>query len=78
MIQLLRQAGFTNITALDKTPEFAQILQDELATLQKSEKSFINEFSQYEFDEAVSNWRSKQRFASDGDLVWGYFFAEKL
>jgi len=75
--KLLKQAGFSKVLALDSTMDFSHILQDELNTLQKSEKSFINEFSQYEFDQTVANWRSKLRFAEDGDLAWGYFLAQK-
>lgn len=56
---------------------FAGVLREELATLEKSEKSFVNEFSQYEYDQAVLNWRSKIKFCEEGDLVWGFFIAEK-
>jgi phosphoethanolamine N-methyltransferase len=75
--ELLRAVGFTKITAKNNNEMFARVLREELATLEKSEKSFVNEFSQYEYDQAVLNWRSKIKFCEEGDLVWGFFSAEK-
>lgn len=76
-LQALKNAGFVKVSAIHKNDAFKRILHKELATLEKSEKSFANEFSQYEYDQAVSNWRSKIRFCEDGDLEWGLFLAEK-
>nr|XP_060614153.1 uncharacterized protein LOC132764257 [Anolis sagrei ordinatus] len=75
--QVLQEAGFVQVKALDHTERMLLALNQELEELEKSREPFIQEFSGIEFESMASGWRAKLGRCADGDQRWGLFWALK-
>ncbi|KAF5189679.1 Phosphoethanolamine n-methyltransferase [Thalictrum thalictroides] len=75
---MLKDAGFDDVIAEDRTDQFVKVLQKELDSLEKEKDDFISDFSEEDYDEIVSGWKSKLvRSSSAGEQRWGLFIATK-
>ncbi|XP_013930658.1 PREDICTED: phosphoethanolamine N-methyltransferase 1-like [Thamnophis sirtalis] len=75
--QLLEEAGFVQVRALDSTNQMLSSLTQELRDLETSKEKFVQEFSEEEFESMASSWRAKLQRCAAGDQRWGVFFARK-
>ncbi|MCO5574216.1 hypothetical protein L7F22_027998 [Adiantum nelumboides] len=75
--QMLRQSGFDDVVAEDRTAQFIDVLTRELAQFEKMKDLFLKEFSEEDFDAIVSGWKSKLKRCEDGEQKWGLFMATK-
>ncbi|OIT04993.1 PREDICTED: phosphoethanolamine N-methyltransferase 1-like isoform X1 [Nicotiana attenuata] len=75
--QMLRDAGFNEVVAEDRTEQFIGVLQKELDTVEKERESFIHEFSEQDYNEIVGGWKAKLIRSSSGEQRWGLFIANK-
>ncbi|CAN4088744.1 unnamed protein product [Withania somnifera] len=75
--QMLRDAGFHDVVAEDRTKQFIEVLQKELDTVEKGRESFIHEFSEQDYNEIVGGWKAKLIRSSSGEQRWGLFIAKK-
>ncbi|ERN05471.1 hypothetical protein AMTRI_Chr12g268500 [Amborella trichopoda] len=75
--QMLRDAGFHDVTAEDRTDQFLKVLQKELDAVEKDKDSFIGDFSEEDYFDIVNGWKAKLKRSSGGEQRWGLFFAQK-
>ncbi|CAN1265655.1 Phosphoethanolamine N-methyltransferase [Linum perenne] len=75
--QMLRDAGFQEVIAEDRTNQFNQVLQRELEAIEKEKHTFINDFSEEDYNDIVGGWKSKLVRSSAGEQKWGLFIAKK-
>ncbi|OIT21052.1 PREDICTED: phosphoethanolamine N-methyltransferase 1-like [Nicotiana attenuata] len=76
--QMLRDAGFNEVVAEDRTEQFIKVLKKELDTVEKEKESFIQEFSEKDYNDIVGGWKAKLiRSTSSGEQRWGLFIAKK-
>jgi len=75
--QMLRDAGFDEVVAEDRTDQFMKVLQKELNTVEKEKKEFIEDFSEEDYNEIVGGWNAKLIRSSSGEQRWGLFIAKK-
>ncbi|KAG5618873.1 hypothetical protein H5410_018697 [Solanum commersonii] len=75
--QMLRDAGFHEVVAEDRTEQFIEVLQKELDNVEKERESFIHEFSEQDYNEIVGGWKAKLIRSSSGEQRWGLFIAKK-
>lgn len=73
----LKDSGFINIKAEDKTDMFIDYLHKELAQLKNIKDEFIKEFSTADYDYLVDLWNEKLVRSNQGHQRWGAFYAEK-
>ncbi|XP_058107887.1 phosphomethylethanolamine N-methyltransferase-like isoform X2 [Magnolia sinica] len=75
--QMLKDAGFDEVTAEDRTDQFIKVLQRELDAVEKNKDAFIQDFSEEDYSEIVDGWKAKLMRSSVGEQRWGLFFAKK-
>ncbi|XP_062157877.1 phosphoethanolamine N-methyltransferase 2 [Alnus glutinosa] len=75
--QMLKDAGFDEVIAEDRTDQFIQVLQRELNALEKDKDEFIRDFSEEDYNEIVGGWKAKLIRSSSGEQRWGLFVARK-
>ncbi|KAF3650361.1 Phosphoethanolamine N-methyltransferase [Capsicum annuum] len=75
--QMLRDAGFNEVIAEDRTELFMKVLQKELDIVEKERESFIQEFSEQDYNDIVGGWKAKLVRSSSGEQRWGLFIAKK-
>ncbi|KAK4750993.1 hypothetical protein SAY87_004475 [Trapa incisa] len=75
--QMLRDAGFKEVVAEDRTDQFMKVLRRELDAVEKEKEAFISDFSQQDYDDIVSGWKAKLVRSSSGEQRWGLFIAKK-
>ncbi len=75
--KILASAGFVDVNAVDMTPKFIEILQNEVDLFSQKKDDIVKEFSQKDFDYIVTGWNDKIKRCTDGDQAWGYFVAKK-
>ncbi|EYU24136.1 hypothetical protein ABFS82_04G132100 [Erythranthe guttata] len=76
--QMLRDAGFDDVIAEDRTNQFMTVLEKELNAVEKDKETFIRDFSQEDYDDIVGGWKSKLVRTSSGEQRWGLFIAKKM
>ncbi|PHU15332.1 Phosphoethanolamine N-methyltransferase 3 [Capsicum chinense] len=74
---MLRDAGFNEVIAEDRTELFMKVLQKELDIVEKERESFIQEFSEQDYNDIVGGWKAKLVRSSSGEQRWGLFIAKK-
>ncbi|THU55776.1 hypothetical protein C4D60_Mb11t10140 [Musa balbisiana] len=75
--QMLKDAGFHEVIAEDRTNQFLEVLQKELDAVEKDKEAFIHDFSQEDYDDIVSGWKAKLKRSWTGEQRWGLFIAKK-
>ncbi|MBA0863717.1 hypothetical protein Goshw_024926 [Gossypium schwendimanii] len=75
--QMLKDAGFDQVIAEDRTDQFIQVLQRELDKVEKDKDAFITDFSQEDYDDIVGGWKAKLIRTRSGEQRWGLFIANK-
>ncbi|KAJ4848380.1 Glycylpeptide N-tetradecanoyltransferase 2 [Turnera subulata] len=75
--QMLRDAGFDEVVAEDRTDQFMKVLQRELDTVEKEKDAFIRDFSQEDYNDIVDGWKAKLIRSASGEQRWGLFIAKK-
>ncbi|KAK9278167.1 hypothetical protein L1049_027727 [Liquidambar formosana] len=75
--QMLRDAGFNEVIAEDRTDQFIQVLQRELNAVEQDKNEFIQDFSEDDYNEIVGGWKAKMVRSSSGEQRWGLFIAKK-
>ncbi|KAL6518112.1 glycylpeptide N-tetradecanoyltransferase [Orobanche minor] len=75
--QMLRDAGFDEVVAEDRTDQFMKVLEKELDAVEKDKETFTEDFSEEDFNEIVGGWKSKLVRSSSGEQRWGLFIAKK-
>ncbi|CAN1180343.1 Phosphoethanolamine N-methyltransferase [Linum perenne] len=75
--QMLRDAGFQEVIAEDRTNQFNQVLKRELDAIEKEKDAFIHDFSEEDYNDIVGGWKSKLVRSSSGEQKWGLFIAKK-
>lgn len=73
----LREAGFTEIVAEDRTRAFEACLASELERAAADRDAFIRDFSEADFDEVFGGWKAKLARVARGQQRWGLFVARK-
>ncbi|KAK4744169.1 hypothetical protein SAY87_010481 [Trapa incisa] len=73
--QMLRDAGFSNVIAEDRTDQFINVLERELHTVEMEKDTFISDFSEQDYDDIISGWKAKLIRSSSGEQRWGLFIA---
>ncbi|CAL9031702.1 unnamed protein product, partial [Prunus brigantina] len=75
--QMLKDAGFDEVIAEDRTDQFKEVLQRELDAVEKDKDVFIQDFSEEDYDDIVGGWKAKLIRADSGEQKWGLFIAKK-
>ncbi|KAF3437181.1 hypothetical protein FNV43_RR19934 [Rhamnella rubrinervis] len=75
--QMLRDAGFNEVMAEDRTSQFIQVLQRELDAVEKNKDEFIDGFSEEDYNDIVGGWKAKLIRTASGEQKWGLFIAKK-
>lgn len=75
--QMLRDAGFDEVIAEDRTDQFISVLEKELDKVEKDKETFIEDFSEEDYNDIVGGWKSKLIRSSSGEQRWGLFIAKK-
>ncbi|KAF8407635.1 hypothetical protein HHK36_006768 [Tetracentron sinense] len=75
--QMLKDAGFDEVIAEDRTDQFINVLERELDATEKDRDAFIREFSEEDYNEIVGGWKAKLIRSSLGEQKWGLFIANK-
>jgi phosphoethanolamine N-methyltransferase len=73
----LKEAGFADVNAQDRTEQFTAILKEELDRFTKEKGNFLQDFSEEDYTSVVSTWESKLVQCREGDQRWGLFIARK-
>ncbi|EOA36459.1 hypothetical protein CARUB_v10011038mg [Capsella rubella] len=75
--KMLKEAGFEDVIADDRTDQFVQVLRRELAKVEKEKEEYINDFSEEDYNGIVRVWTAKLRKTLSGEQKWGLFIANK-
>ncbi|KAF3776558.1 Phosphoethanolamine N-methyltransferase 3 [Nymphaea thermarum] len=75
--QMLKDAGFVEVIAEDRTDQFLKVLRKELDAVEKEKDAFIHDFSLEDYDDIVEGWKKKLVRSSSGEQTWGLFIAKK-
>nr|ABG57185.1 phosphoethanolamine N-methyltransferase [Salicornia europaea] len=75
--QMLKDAGFIDVIAEDRTDQFIRVLQKELETVEKEKDEFISDFSEEDYNDIVGGWNAKLQRTAKGEQRWGLFVANK-
>ncbi|XP_015582654.2 phosphomethylethanolamine N-methyltransferase isoform X1 [Ricinus communis] len=75
--QMLKDAGFDDVIAEDRTDQFNQVLKRELDVIEKEKDEFIHDFSEEDYNDIVGGWKAKLIRSSSGEQRWGLFIAKK-
>lgn len=75
--EMLRDAGFIEVIAEDRTDQFLQVLQRELNAVETNKNEFVQDFSEDDYNEIVDGWKAKMMRSSSGEQRWGLFIAKK-
>ncbi|KAL9261335.1 Phosphoethanolamine N-methyltransferase-like protein [Drosera capensis] len=75
--QMLRDAGFNEVIAEDRTDQFIHVLQRELDAVEKDKDVFVHDFSEEDYNDIVEGWKTKLVRSSSGEQRWGLFIAKK-
>lgn len=75
--QMLRDAGFNEVIAEDRTNQFIHVLQRELQEVEKEKDVFISDFSEEDYNDIVGGWKAKLMRSTVGEQRWGLFIAKK-
>ncbi|KAI3746018.1 hypothetical protein L6452_08433 [Arctium lappa] len=75
--QMLRDAGFGEVTAEDRTDQFKDVLKRELERVEKEKEEFIQDFSEEDYNDIVGGWKAKLVRTGSGEQRWGLFIAKK-
>ena len=75
---LLKQSGFSNVKAEDRTELFEKYLLIELEKFRQIKDEFIREFSESDYNEIVDGWNEKIKRVAHGEQKWGVVYAEKI
>ncbi|XP_050216694.1 phosphomethylethanolamine N-methyltransferase isoform X2 [Mercurialis annua] len=75
--QMLKDAGFDDVIAEDRTDQFMQVLQRELSHIEQEKDEFVNDFSEEDYNDIVDGWNAKLVRSSSGEQCWGLFIAKK-
>lgn len=76
--QMLKDAGFNEVVAEDRTDQFLKVLERELDAVEKEKERFIADFSEEDYNDIVGGWKAKLVRSSSGEQRWGLFFAKKV
>ncbi|XP_019094552.1 PREDICTED: phosphomethylethanolamine N-methyltransferase-like, partial [Camelina sativa] len=74
---MLKEAGFEDVIAEDRTDQFAQVLRRELEKVKNEKEEYISDFSEGDYNDIVRVWTAKLRKAASDELKWGLFTANK-
>ncbi|KAL9273948.1 Phosphoethanolamine N-methyltransferase-like protein [Drosera capensis] len=75
--QMLRDAGFDEVIAEDRTDQFIRVLQRELDAVKKDKDIFVHDFSEEDYNDIVEGWKAKLVRSSSREQRWGLFIARK-
>ncbi|KAK6925370.1 hypothetical protein RJ641_009696, partial [Dillenia turbinata] len=75
--QMLRDAGFEDVIAEDRTDQFIQVLEKELKTVEVNKQEFVRDFSEEDYNDIVDGWKAKLGRSTSGEQKWGLFIAKK-
>uniref|UniRef100_A0A6U9RMU1 phosphoethanolamine N-methyltransferase n=1 Tax=Picocystis salinarum TaxID=88271 RepID=A0A6U9RMU1_9CHLO len=75
--KILEEAGFKNVVAEDRTWQFKESLERELAIAEADKEGFLREFTAEDFAAVVNGWREKLERVHSNQQKWGLFLAEK-
>ncbi|XP_062118017.1 phosphoethanolamine N-methyltransferase 2 [Humulus lupulus] len=75
--QMLRDAGFEDVIAEDRSDLFIAVLQRELDAVEKEKDEFISDFSEEDYNDIVGGWNAKLIRSTSGEQRWGLFIANK-
>jgi len=75
--QMLRDAGFEEVIAEDRTDQFMKVLKRELDAVEKEKEEFISDFSKEDYEDIIGGWKSKLLRSSSGEQKWGLFIAKR-
>ncbi|KAF5767525.1 putative phosphoethanolamine N-methyltransferase [Helianthus annuus] len=74
---MLRDAGFGEVIAEDRTEQFKEVLRRELERAEKENEEFIHDFTEEDYNDIVGGWKAKLVRTGSGEQRWGLFFAKK-
>ncbi|KAH0855165.1 hypothetical protein HID58_020434 [Brassica napus] len=76
--QMLKEAGFNDVIADDRTDQFMQVLRRELERGEKERKSSSPTSPKSEdYEDIVGGWKAKLERSASGEQKWGLFIANK-
>ncbi|GLJ09388.1 hypothetical protein SUGI_0108210 [Cryptomeria japonica] len=75
--QIIKDSGFCDVVAEDRTNQFIEVLQKELYSVEKDKDAFVHDFSEEDYTSIVDGWKAKLARTSCGEQKWGLFFAKK-
>ncbi|CAM8934026.1 unnamed protein product [Rhodiola kirilowii] len=76
--QMLKDAGFKDVSAEDRTDQFIKVLKKELDNVERDKDAFIRDFSEEDYNDIVGGWKAKLARSSSGEQRWGLFIAKKI
>nr|BAC57960.1 phosphoethanolamine N-methyltransferase [Tripolium pannonicum subsp. tripolium] len=75
--KMLKDAGFGEVIAEDRTKQFIEVLQRELERVEKEKEEFIQDFTEGDYNDIVGGWKAKLVRTGSGEQRWGLFIAKK-
>ncbi|KAL9242675.1 hypothetical protein vseg_016654 [Gypsophila vaccaria] len=75
--QMLKDVGFGEVIADDRTEQFINVLQRELNEVEKDKDIFVKDFSEKDYNDIVDGWKAKLVRTRSGEQRWGLFIATK-
>ncbi|KAI3724285.1 hypothetical protein L2E82_36057 [Cichorium intybus] len=75
--KMLKDAGFVDVIAEDRTEQFREVLKRELERVEKEKEEFIQDFSEEDYNDIVGGWKSKLVRTGSDEQKWGLFVAKK-
>ncbi|XP_023633158.1 phosphomethylethanolamine N-methyltransferase-like [Capsella rubella] len=75
--KMLKEAGFENVIAEDRTDQFVEFLKRELEKVKQEREDFIKDFSEDDYNDIVRLWTAKLERTASGEQKWGLFTANK-
>jgi len=73
--EMIKEAGFEDVVAEDRTDLFEASLRRELAAVEADREQYVKEFSQADYDAIVGGWKDK--LGRLDQQRWGFFMASK-
>ena len=71
--QMLRDTGFEQVRAENRTEQFIRLLSGELQKFENEKPTFLQQFSEQDYQDITNGWQAKVNRCSQGLQQWGLF-----
>lgn len=74
---IFRQGGYSHVVGEDHTDAFIRLLHEEQAFLREHEASFLQDFTQEDFDYLLQRWANKVEYCNAGDMKFAWIYGQR-